>query len=219
MEERLLNVDWSKIDEFSDEEISYFLFVEGKSLEIIAKIRNINRETVQKHIIDGKIKYRFLAKSKDEKTLFEAIKSAGKLDKLTALNALDEENRRRLVEYIRKSYGDMYTKDKEIAVWILGEIKSIENMDIFRKASVHNHVNVRRMAVSALGKIGAQDSEDILIRTLEDENPQVVMYSIKALTKIRGTKAIDKLKKIHMSTDKEYIKKAIDEFMDTVRSD
>lgn len=219
MEDRLLNIDWDKIENFSEEDITYFLFLEGKSIEVIAKIRNLTRETVQKHIIDGKIKYRFLAKSKDEKALFEAIKNAGKLDKLTALNSLDEHNKNKLINYIRKNYIDMYTKDKEIAVWILGELKSSDNIDILRKAVVHNHVNVRRMAVSALGKIGVEASEGILIRTLEDNNPQVVMYSIKALMKIGSTKAIDKLKTIYLSTDKEYIKKSIEQYINTPRSD
>ena len=68
----------------------------------------------------------------------------------------------------------MKTKDKENAVWILGELEIKAVLDILIKASVHNHVNVRRMAVSAMGKIGDRSMEIVAIRALDDENPQVL---------------------------------------------
>ncbi|MCS4464274.1 HEAT repeat domain-containing protein [Clostridium botulinum] len=71
--------------------------------------------------------------------------------------------------------------------------KDEEGIDILLKASVHKFINIRRMAVSALGKIGSIKGETVLIRALEDENSQVVTYAIKALNKIKSTKAKEKL--------------------------
>ncbi|KGM95471.1 PBS lyase [Clostridium novyi A str. 4552] len=208
MRKGLVELDWGKIDKYSDEDITYFLFVEGKSIEAICKIRNLDRTTVQNHVIEGKIKYRFLAKSRNSKEFFKTISKAGKNDKIEVLRSLNNENKIKLIEFIKRNYKDMYSKDKESAVWILGELREIDGLDILMKASVHKFVNVRRMAVSAMGKLENPKCEIALIRALEDENAQVVMYAIKALEKIKSVKAKGKIEKIMNSTSKEYLKKA-----------
>ncbi|KEI03795.1 HEAT repeat domain-containing protein [Clostridium botulinum] len=208
MKKGLVELDWNKIDKYSNEDITYFLFVEGKSIDSICKIRNIDRTTVQNHIIEGKIKYRFLTKSKDSKEFFATISKAGKADKIQVLASLNKENKIKLIKFIKNNYKDMYPKDKESAVWILGELKDIEGLDILMKASVHKFVNVRRMAVSAMGKLENTKCEVALIRALDDENAQVIMYSIKALEKIKSLRAKEKIMKIMNSTSKEYLKRA-----------
>ncbi|MCJ7690520.1 MAG: HEAT repeat domain-containing protein [Clostridiaceae bacterium] len=213
MKKGLLDIDWRCIGNYSEEEISYFLFLEGKSMESICKIRNLDNSIVQKHIIDGKIKYRFLAKSNDPSELFIRIAKAGKEDKIYFLNSLLEDNKNKLVGLIKTSYTDMMPKDKEAAVWILGELKEISCIDILIKASVYKFINVRRMAVSAMGKIGDSRAESALLRALGDENPQVISYAIKSLGKIKSEKAIIKIKYIHDNTDKKYIIDAAEKFL------
>ncbi|MCT8977186.1 HEAT repeat domain-containing protein [Clostridium sp. CX1] len=212
----MLNIEWSEIDNYTEEDITYFLFIEGKSIDSLCKIRNLNRETIQKHILDGKIKYGILAKSSNEKELFESISRSGKLDKVEVLKCLDESSKKKLINYIRTNYGDMKTKEKENAVWILGEVGDKEVLNVLIKACVHNHVNVRRMAVSAAGKIGDSAMEPIALKALEDINPQVVMYAIKTLIKLRSKKAEEKIKEICRKTEKEYIKKAAEEYFDII---
>jgi HEAT repeat protein len=212
----MINVNWSDMVNYSDEDITYFLFLEGKPIESLCKIRNLNKETIQKHILDGKIKYGILAKSNDEGELFEVISKSGKQDKIEALRYLNISNKNRLIQYIRDNYADMKTKDKENAVWILGEIGDRQVLDLLIKASVHNHVNVRRMAVSAVGKIGDKDMEGIAIRALEDQNPQVVMYAIKALIKIKSENAMGKIKEVYKETEKDYIKRTAEEYFEEI---
>lgn len=211
----LIKINWNEVDKLSTEDITYFLSLEGKSVEAISKIRNLDKEEIKRHIIEGKIKYRFLAKSEDAGQLFETLCNLGKQDKLSSLMALNEENKARLALYIRNNYASMLTKQKETAIWILGELKSADNLDILQKAIVHNHVNIRRMAASAMGKIADKASEIPLIRTLDDENPQVVLYAIKSLTKIKSEKAMDKIKLICESTDKEYLKRGAEEYINS----
>ncbi|MFD3156200.1 HEAT repeat domain-containing protein [Haloimpatiens sp. FM7330] len=214
MKKNLVNVTWDNIDNYSDIEISYFLFLEGKSIEAICRIRALDKITVQKHIIDGKIKYRFLAKSSNEKELFKLIIEAGKEDRLLFLKSLELSTKNALVGFIKENYADMRPKYKEKAVWILGELKANEGIDILLKASVHKFVSIRRMAVSAMGKIGDTKCEIALIRALDDENPQVVLYAIKALYKLKSTKAMHKIKYIKDNTQKEYLKNAAKDFLE-----
>lgn len=214
----MLNINWSEVHSYTEEDITYFLFLEGKSIDSLCKIRNLNRETVQKHILDGKIKYGILAKSNNEKELFRIISKAGKLDKVEALKCLDKVSKGKLIQFIRDNYIDMKTKDKESAVWVLGEIGDIDVLNVLMKACVHNHVNVRRMAVSAVGKIGDKGMEIVPIKALEDENPQVVMYAIKALIKIKSKSAINKVKEVYEKSEKDYIKIVAEEYFKEIES-
>jgi hypothetical protein len=209
----LVDYNWDDIENYNDSQISYFLFLEGKSIDVISKIRNISREEVQRHIIDGKIKYRFLAKSKNSEELLITISKAGKNDKQLLLSNLDEKNREALLDHIRNNYVEMHSKDKETAIWLVGELRDINSKDILIKASVHKFVNVRRMAVSAMGKIDDKIFENALKRALEDENPQVISYALKALIKMKNINAKDKVQKLLAASDKEYIKKLCEEYL------
>jgi hypothetical protein len=209
----LIKIDWNKAEKYADEDISYFLFLEGKSIDAICRIRSLEKAVVQEHLIKGKIKYRFLVKSKDEKELFNIICNTGKQDKINLLNSIDEINKKALLSFIREHYTDMHSKDKECAVWIIGELKDIGFSDILLKAIVHKHVNIRRMAVSAMGKMEYTAFEYPLIRTLDDENPQVVQYAIKALAKLKSKNALKKIENIYSLSDKPYVKNTAKEFI------
>lgn len=208
-----VKVNWDDIDLYSNEEITYFLFLEGKSINAICKIRNLDKSIVQKHIVEGKIKYRLLARSSNEKELIHNISKAGKMDKLDIINSLDEDTKNRLIHYIKNNYVDMYSRDKETAIWIIGELKERGCNEILTKASVHKFVNVRRMAISAMRKINDKSFERALIRALEDENPQVLLYAVKGLTEIKSDFAKEKVLDILQKTDKQYLKKACEVFL------
>lgn len=117
--------------------------------------------------------------------------------------------------YIREKYVEMQGKDKETAIWIIGELKDRDCKDILIKASVHKYVNVRRMAISAMGKINDASFESALLRALDDDNPQVISYAIRAFIKIKSKIAADKIRKIKSITDKEYLKRICDEYINS----
>jgi len=212
----MVNVDWNKIDTYSDEEISYFLFLENKSLDAICKIRKLDKNTVQNHIISGKIKYRFLVKSSNISELFMSLVKAGKDDRILFIKSLDDIKKKQLIRYIRENYSNMSIKIREKAIWILGEFKNTDDIDILIKASVNNSVNVRRMAISAMNKTNSIKCEDALMRALEDENPQVVLYAIKALKNLKSRKAIVKIKDIKKITKKDYILREIENYINEI---
>lgn len=214
MKDSLLKVDWGKSDTFSDEDISYYLYLEGKSAEAISRIRGTNRETVRSHIINGKIKYGMIAGCSGLDELFRKIANSPKADKVGALECLDSELKSALVEYIARNYSLMRSLEKETAVWILGETKLREGYGTLRKALVHNHINIRRMAVSAMGKICDMYFEAALIKALEDENPQVVSYAIKALDKLGSKAAFGRIKEIYENADKDYVKYAAENYFE-----
>jgi HEAT repeat protein len=213
MKDSLLNVDWNKSEAFSDEDISYYLYLEGKSTEAICRIRGTDRETVRSHIINGKIKYGMIANCSSMDELFLKLTNSPKADKIGTLDCLDSELKAGLVDYIIRNYSKMRSKDKETAVWILGETKLREGYGTLRKALVHNHINIRRMAVSAMGKICDMYFEAALIKALEDENPQVVSYAIKALGKLNSKAAYGRIKEIYDNADKDYLKYAAENYL------
>jgi len=214
MVESLIHVEWDNAHEFSDEDISYYLYLEGKSADAVSKIRNVSKETVQSHIINGKIKYGIIARCKDITELFNTVLNSSKADKMGVLNYLGHDLQTELVKYIINSYADMLPREKETAVWILGELKHKESYHILIKASVHKHINIRRMAVSAMGKICDEYFETALIKALDDSNPQVILYSIKSLNKINSVKASFKIKNIYENSDKEYLKAAAGKWLE-----
>ncbi|MBP1743653.1 MAG: lyase [Firmicutes bacterium] len=213
MKDSLLNVDWGKSETFSDEDISYYLYLEGKSAEAISRIRGTDRETVRSHIINGKIKYGMIASCSGVDELFRKIANSPKADKVGALSCLGQELQAALVDYIVRNYSLMRSREKETAVWILGETKLREGYGTLRKALVHNHINIRRMAVSAMGKICDIYFETALIKALEDENPQVVCYAIKALDRLESLAAYDRIKEIFENADKDYLKYAAENYL------
>ncbi|MDU4890655.1 MAG: HEAT repeat domain-containing protein [Clostridium sp.] len=215
----LIKYDWNFIENYTNEEISYFLTLEGKSVDAVAKIRNLDRATVQKHIINCKIRYRYLVKSKSPMELFMSLKDVPKAERLLVLNGLDTVNRERLIHYICTSYMDMELKDKEAAIWVMGEMRSSNFLDLLIKATVNNHVSIRRMAVSALGKLGDVKALRALMRALDDKNPQVVSYSVKSLQKLNSREADEKIKILYNRTDKAYIKKACEDYFKQVNED
>lgn len=213
MDTGLVKFDWNFIDTYSDEEISYFLTLEGKSLDVVAKIRNLDRATVQKHIINAKIKYRYLVKSNSMEELFRSLTGAVKDERIRVLNSLDKVNKEKLIYFLLKSYMELTLKEKEAAIWIMGETKNEKCLDILIKATVNNHVNIRRMSISALGKIGDKKAERALLRALDDTNGQVVTYAIKALKRINSNEAKAKVCELMTKADKEYVKKACENFL------
>ncbi len=203
----LFHIHWDKINDITEEDITYYLFLENKPIEAICKIRGLDIETVKSHILYGKIKYGTIVKSKNEKELIKNISLKAKEEKREILETLQPDNKLKLIEYIKTGYADMGPKEKEAAVWIIGELKADSCLSILDRASVHKFVNIRRMAVSAMGKIGDMRSEAALIRALDDSNPQVITYAIKALINIKSYNAKTKIEEILNSQDsKEYVK-------------
>ncbi len=209
----LVKYNWDFVENYSDEEITYFLNLEGKSIDTISRIRNLDKVIVQKHIINCKIKYRYLVKSSNVEELFKSLAKAGKSERIYVLNSLDKVNRAKLIEFIKRNYMEFGLKDKESSIWIIGELRIDECVDIVIKATVNNHVNIRRLAVSALGKIANEKGEMALIRALNDDNAQVISYAIKSLQKLKSLKALDKIKELLAKNDKPYIQKACEEFI------
>lgn len=217
MKKGLVNINWDDIDNMSQEDISYFLFLEGKSLDSICKIRGLDKQTINKHMIEGKIKYRHLVNSENINELFKSISNLVKQDKILTLRALNERTKSLLINFIKNNYGKMLTKEKENAIWIIGELKEMSCKDILIKGTVHKHVNVRRMAVSAMNKIQNEFFESILIRTLKDPNPQVVLYCIRALQNIKSKKAINNIEMIYKTSNKKYLKEEAKIYLENIK--
>ncbi|WP_142412950.1 HEAT repeat domain-containing protein [Hathewaya massiliensis] len=216
MKKGFLDFNWNNTDEFSSEEISYYLFLEGKSINAIAKIRKLEREEIQSHIISGKIKFGILSKAKNEEELFNYLCTVAKEERIRVLDSMDNILKEKLMHYIIERYNHMDWKQKEKSIWLIGEAKYEGAISILLKASVHKNINLRRLSVSALGKFENLKGESALIRALEDENSQVIQYAIKSLERIKSNRGVEKVKKILNSTDKKYLKEACENYLESI---
>lgn len=206
---------WEGFMNMSDGEITFKLYSEGKSVDLIAKIRNLDKGIVQKHLIDYKIKNRYTARIKSPKDLFKIFANANKNDKLKVLQELNHESKDALLNYINTAYTKLNYTDKTTAAWVIGELKAVECATVLKKASVHTATTVRRMAVSAMGKIGDPSLASALMRALEDKNDQVAMYAVNSLRRMRCLEAKGKLISMR-GKRKEYVDRAIDSYLEEI---
>lgn len=216
MQKGLIEFNWEYIDSYSDEDISYFLFLEGKSINVISRIRNLDKSIIQKHIINGKIKFRYFIKNNSIDEFFRTINSASKDEKSLIIQNLNTVIQKKLINFINDNYADFSPNEKQKAVWILGELKDVDSLKVLIKASVNKIVNVRRMAISAMNKLNDAKCEQHLIRALYDENSQVVLYAIKGLQNLHSNKAIGHVNKLKNIWKKDYLLREGEKFLNNM---
>lgn len=213
---------WEKINEITDEEISYLLYLEGKSISIIAKIRGQHKNKVEKDIIECRAKYRVFEGTNNVEDLTKKLIKYSRSERKMALEQLLDDDKRKLEDY---SINKLFHSDRDeclFYIWILGELeskKSVQKLITFLKCT---DGNIKRMCLSALGKIGASESEESLINATYDGRPQVRQYAVKAIYKIGTNKSLERLKEmIGNINEKDYVKRAAVEaieFIEGVKS-
>lgn len=199
-------ISWNDINNLSDSQITYLLYLEGKSINAICKIRNLEKSQVEKQLIECKIKYRIFEKSKSEKDIINNLKKCCKIERLSALQLLSQNDKEKLENYLLNNLFNCTKEDCLFYIWLLGELKSKKAVLPICAFLKSNDGNIKRICCSSLGKIGDISAEDNLISCLKDDRPQVVQYAIKALGKIKSKKAIPFLYEIiNNKNQKDYI--------------
>lgn len=213
-------LSWDNIEELCEYEITYLLYLEKKSLETIAKIRNISKSEVEKQVIKGKLEYKIKSdkNKKQEVDPAKYIISLDKLNRTKAIKKLNLEQREKLVNAICKRYITFKNiEDRMILLWVMGELKDERFLPFLRMELSSKLVNFRRLSCSALGKIAALESREWLQGVLKDENSQVIQYAIKSLSKIGNKETIELLKNIIKdSSQKEYVVRAAIETIEMI---
>ncbi|KGG81154.1 hypothetical protein Y919_01850 [Caloranaerobacter azorensis H53214] len=198
---------WNNIKKLEDYQITYLLYLEGKSIEEISIIRRMSKEQVQRHILECKIE---LSRNTSEEDLLIKIISLNKRDRLEYLSIINESEREMLSMEIYKRYIKFKNpEDRMILIWLIGELRDKRLLPFIRMEIRSKYVNLRRLCCSALGKIKDEKTKEWLEEALEDVNPQVRQYAAKALKHIGDLNTINKLKKIvNDKKEKDYVKKA-----------
>lgn len=203
------SVEWKDVDQMSDSEISYLLYIEGKDIRTISKIRNMEKTIIEKHIIECKIKYRAFEGVKDTADIAKKLMRYGRDERISVISRMSDEDKAKLEKYARDMLFKSTRDECSFYIWLLGEFKSQESTASIITFLRCSDGNVKRICCSALGKIGNKDSEDALISCLKDNKPQVKQYAIKALGKIKSNKAVELLKTISSDkNEKEYVVRA-----------
>ncbi|MDV3429376.1 MAG: HEAT repeat domain-containing protein [Bacillota bacterium] len=214
MKQGLVNIKYDKADK---NDISYFLFLEGKTINEISAIRGIDKSLIENQIINGKIKYRYLIKSKNIYELLGLLINAGKEDKKETIKNFDSSIKLEFLTYVKSHIDDLNYKYKQLIFWMAGELGLKELYGLMIKYSKCQDVGVRRMIVSAVGKIGDTAGEDILIGSLKDENPQVRLYAVKGLLKLKSIKAAPYINNLKDAEEKEYVIRATEEYLNNIK--
>lgn len=212
-----LSLWWNHIDLEKDYMITYLLYGEGKSIELIAKIRNMNEENVKKQIILAKSE--ILSLKKEEKSILEKMLELSKPERTKVISSMSSEEKRNLAKEIYYRYDDIKNaEDKMIVIWIIGELGIKKLLPIVYKDIKHPHGNVRRMICSAINKIGDSSGVKYLYKALIDPKPQVRQYAAKALGKIGDEKSVMKMKGLlGKPNEKKYVKDAFYEAIDHIK--
>lgn len=197
---------WETIDKMESFQISYLLYLEGKSIKIISKIRNLPYNEVEKHIIEAKIKYK---RQKNDDELIKII-SMQKGKRLEYINTLLKEEKEKLAGEIYKRYIKFKNpEDRMILIWLIGELKNERLIPFLLMELKSKNVNYRRLSISALGKIKSKDYKEVLEKFFYDDNAQVRQYAIKSIKEIGDQSSVNKLKLILSdNNEKEYVKRA-----------
>ncbi|QZY56500.1 HEAT repeat domain-containing protein [Crassaminicella profunda] len=203
-----LSLSWESYDTTKDYIITYLLYQEGKSIELIAKIRNMNVERVKKQIILAKSEA--ISLKEQDKSMLEKMLEISKTERIKMISRMPSKDRKTLAREIYYGYNHIRNaEDKMILIWIIGELRIKELVHIVYKDIKHPHGNVRRMVCSAINKIGDPKGIDSLHKALLDSKPQVRQYAAKGLGKIGDEKSIIKMKRLLGNpNEKEYVKNA-----------
>lgn len=205
---------WKDIKQLKDYEITYLLYKEGKNIDVISKIRNLEKSEIQQHIIMGKRN----RKEKNDvvklkKTLLEKIILLDKDSRIKLLEELKKQDEVKILEFKKELYIKLKTDknldDVIIYIWICGELKDEKFLDIIHKFTSHFHGNIRRMSYSAMRKIKNKKSLEFFYKGLIDKKPQVRQYAARGLMDIGDENSIKKIKNLTSNkNEKEYVKKS-----------
>ena len=208
-------LSWVNVEEYEDCFISYLLFQEGKTIELIGKIRNKNKAVVEKDIIKSKA-YLHQKRQKEDDRLLNII-SMDKSRRIEKLESLSGDDKGFLIEEIYNRYTSFKdSEDRVILIWLIGELDS-DKLLPFLKMELNSKIfNQKRLACSALGKLKRSETRYWLYPFIDDENPQVRQYAVRALKDIGDLETIDIFRNRFRIEKKDYVKRAILESVETI---
>jgi HEAT repeat protein len=214
----LKDISWENIEQLSQQEITYLLYKEGKSIKAISLIRNIDKSLAEKQIIEFRMNNRIFESAMTTEDIIRNIKKCTREERSLTISKLPDDTTKELEVFALSKLFESSRDDCSFLLYLLGEMKSkraVPSIMVFLKSS---DGNVKRAACSALGKIGDIRAEEGLISALEDKRPQVREYAIKALGRIDSRNAVGQLEKIEGSSqEKEYVKRAAKNVLNEIR--
>ncbi|MTI54076.1 HEAT repeat domain-containing protein [Geosporobacter ferrireducens] len=208
---KLSTLSWQNLGDKDEHLITYLLYKEGKDVGLIAKIRRLNVEEVNRHLI--RAKWEILSAGKEEKTLLERMIELDKSERKDILTAMPNNEKKELAREIYKKYFEIkHSEDKMLIIWLIGELRLKELLKLIHGDMDHPHGNVRRLACSAIGKIGDESSLNYLHKALADTKPQVRQYAAKALGNLGSKKTIQRIQNLLYNPDeRDYVRRAFEE--------
>ncbi|PAB58991.1 HEAT repeat domain-containing protein [Anaeromicrobium sediminis] len=204
-----IKFSWSNIQDLDDDTITYLLYKEGKSLELIGRIRNIGLNEVKKQLVNAKARFR--SNKREEKKLLDYLLEMSKDERQKIILNLSKEEKKSLAKDIYMAYPNIKNYDDKLTlIWIIGELGIKKLLPLIYGEINHPFVNIRRVTCSAMGKLKHEKSRPYLMKFLRDSNPQVRQYAVKGLAHIGDGRSKEVLNEILKNAkEKNYVKRAI----------
>ncbi|MBP2027612.1 23S rRNA maturation mini-RNase III [Acetoanaerobium pronyense] len=215
-----MDKSWSEINIMTQEEITFLLYKEGKSLSQISLIRRLPIEEIQKQIISQKRKFSEHKLTQYDNSMLIEYLSLGKEERLSYLLEITEKEKNSFEDLLEKALDSRDNiEDLMILIWTIGEGRFENLKDKLKYFSAHPHGNIRRMSFSAMGKFSSEEFLPYVIQGLKDKKPQVRQYAIKAFEKIGNYNHVDRLFDIIMDPEeKEYVKRAANSAIEIIQN-
>ena len=221
-----MDISWKNIDELEDYFITYLLYKDSRTVSQISKIRNISTMEVNDHLIKAKLEIKSKSKKQieDSKNILDKYLELDKSKRLDFIDDLSMDNDK-MIEFKRELYKririEQNAEDLIILIWTTGELKEEKYLDLLHSLTKHRHSDVRRITYSAIRKIQSPKSRQYLERGLYDSNPQTRQYCAKALAIVGNVDSLNILKNLvkHTNNEKEYVLRAYEEAIDTLKEE
>lgn len=208
---------WEDVMEQEDFMITYMLYLEGKTIQMISKIRGLSPEIIKDQLIKGKMKMKKAGKAPYPPG-FVKLLAYTKEERITYLETCPPEERERLILYLMGNLGEIdQAEDKMIAIWIAGQLQDTRLLRVIQQEINHPHGGVRRMVCSALGKIPHESNLEVLYRGLQDGKPQVRQYAARALGKIGDERCLPRIRGVMQRPGElDYVKRAYQQTIEII---
>lgn len=212
-------LSWKGIEQMDEEEITYRLYLEGKTVLQIARIRNFSEEQVKQQLLTSK--KRIAMSKSDGRDLIERYLSLAKGEReqyLSSIQGIEREKfTKRLLDAFKEEH---HVEDWMILVWTIGEMNLEELYGQLKFFSKHPHGNLRRMAFSSMGKTGCKEFLPYVVQGFRDSKAQVRQYAVIAFGKIGSEEDIVKVSDLKKDPkEQDYVLRAVDKAIENIRND
>lgn len=212
--------EWEKIETLSEEQISFLLYREGKTVMQIARIRGLSEQTVKQHLLISKKQNAGKNNEQRRLSLLETYLVMSKEQRQEYLGSLSREEEKDLaLELLEAANSNCQTEDLMVILWTVGEKKMQTLYSRLKFYCKHPHGNIRRICYSSMGKTGNAEFLPYVVQGFKDKKAQVRQYAVIAFGKLADETQLFMLDSLRRNKSEEaYVLRAAEKAAELLKS-